>query len=1723
MTAIRSEEELCNLFNIVCQASDTSSPSAALQLEIALGKSRDIFLQLLDNPSKNEAHRKEVQSGKTIINGTTFRINEEFINETIYLSNELDIDEYEASRLLLEGTKKARLVNSTPLDTAVTIYHTERSYILTTMCVILENAKDRTVNDQIQSISYHYMADIITNKIDNSPTFIKKILTTSTKLNNMIKSLSKKGTLNTTNPGNNSTTPAINTTTSGNNLNTPANNLPSSNNNQPQPTTKFSEDVLTLRIDKLKEERIYLIQLLYHLSSSFWLLEEDILDIIDLNQTVNLADSISPYLVTTLLAIISPNSIHKTEHQPGVSFIHKETLLSNIHKRITDKEWSVPTMKATVLLQWVTFIKALSNHQHKNILSLDEEARMELVMSSIRLDAFQFMNTYLLYFKQKRHTKKHVVKKYNPGDSDMVIDGFTVDHSDYKNFNADIHYDFQKYIIHELEAWSMSFIGNMSSLLRKLKYNEEDTLVSNQSPHSSNIAYVNENPTANNDLENFLTLLASIFRERLDSGLSFWIQDGGLFSFVKWLLEVKIAGTLRASFDFLGSIATGTVCATHAYSFFSTGTNHNDIFASHLFSWGKLFAGLQFYIGLYNEHKSDNSSPMLPAAEEESLCKFIYFCQQVVQYSDEAREELWTSKLFKTPESIMGMICCPTFGSLRVALFDLLAAFCSNWGGGVNSVGFNIAHDVWRMLEKSDFIIPVKVMVRGTGMKDIAGQQTLINGTTSTKTLLSDTLPVDQKDIMHLIGQPKGFLVTYESEKKARIYPETLSFVNLIASLIHTTSKREELISGFSYSAPSIPARLGEESHRSPGTAPYISVIVDHIFLDLKNQKFAFIEDKWQLVDACLHVMENSVNSFNLEPFCEYFSRSSQPETIVTSYTSALQGQGQTVQRSSDISKELISYITHPGFDIIVRVLSDSGLTRELFEIIKRGRFGVLDDSTTKAEKNPYFKNSLARCLRIFSRILSIQNAFVNLLLPYINQTAVSYSTYEYKLEQYVFPNPPSLESLSRLFLYNSSVIIELALLVNCNEHEEIYDLSASLLNDLSSNPEEGIHKYQVAKHINQAMGGLGAQLSGVLFSSTNADLIISSFSERLGINSEEVFTYDDYEYDINTIPFWLAKNTLHNVYQLNDDRQKHYTLSIRIAILDLLLKNIRKEVKSPTVTEFLLGYDINELEKTSVQRKPLSGDEQNPRLACFYLIINLLRTGIEEADDSINNISLIKSNPVLAEKCYELIFRLCSRESTTTPTLQYLRNDETFLYSQLKYISCRLEDQLSVTEPYFEGTLISTDGGRFSTDFLTLRANLNQRAWLMKSIALELHKGIRNRQGASVSKILELLYGHAQGDGDERTHSDNGLIYQMEKLNMSYGSGYQQPLWNMLEIMNSLEFTWSDGLGEACCKFELKYFTEFSPAKFETVNYQYDGEAKAYKLFDIRNVYKYLREWEIRMLRTTGVSTEDRIQLETEMGSILKGLMAENRHREIAAARLHCLRAWKQIIQVTLTDCFDLFHFELRETITYDLLSMLLPKLEQPNRLQPDLLKGLSEVILTLLTRLREDKHRQSILKVPAGDAFPAESSLPDEKLRFVFHGILNVILKDKCDISLRSDMYTALVNFVQYISPSPVSHSKDRFPSRNIQEQIVDLITSGYESKLLTRVCNDASEGQGLFKTTAFMALESIYVLYGDRRNMSIHQHFLKNNFLQYTINMIRRCDDGLINTFEKRDGNN
>ena len=403
-------------------------------------------------------------------------------------------------------------------------------------------------------------------------------------------------------------------------------------------------------------------------------------------------------------------------------------------------------------------------------------------------------------------------------------------------------------------------------------------------------------------------------------------------------------------------------------------------------------------------------------------------------------------------------------------------------------------------------------------------------------------------------------------------------------------------------------------------------------------------------------------------------------------------------------------------------------------------------------KKCPQFGSSFRLILCILLRVLQIQKPFLEI---------ISYDTSNFlKISS-------SMTGLDQLLALNNNILIQIALLVNCTNDDEICLLSVNILTLLS--------QYPVFNTMEISTGSFRKtnRLVSLLSSCNESSEIVAGFVHRLGLDEPENIM--DLSNQIGTqsslaalkIDSWRDPDLASFLFESSSllspvsstpgvanliryailffftfivfvTKNLKSGMNYRLAILDLLILNLSSSLPFPTISHFLLGYDIK---KSSGEPEIETTDLESPnaKLACLHVIISLLRshTSISNRQISADNSEFIsgvdyeayaplyETHPKLSEKCYQLIYSICSDPVTSSTTMRYLRTTEDFFYRQLEAMP--IDRRVDSPSPSLNGS--------------SLPSRLHQNAWFLKLIALELHVTTLAGQRSHAQRLLDLLF----------------------------------------------------------------------------------------------------------------------------------------------------------------------------------------------------------------------------------------------------------------------------------------------------------------------------------------------------------------------------------------------
>lgn len=1383
-------------------------------------------------------------------------------------------------------------------------------------------------------------------------------------------------------------------------------------------------------------------------------------------------NALTYYTLTTVLAAfdtVDPSS-HGGKLRKALAV--DPSLLTFMKRKFeASTQWKNPGLKASVLLKWTLFLTETRHHDpslesREGFKTEDLETQ---IWNAVQGDSFTFLTTAVLHLQKKSGN--------NPKTSYAHNLALNSEQEQIRQVPGD---EYRMTVLFALEHLIRSLITYASSELRKIKQRQED-LVHSSTRSDRTTRFRNSStpipppqatqPTPRNDIAllfSFIGLLYSALPA--EKGLQYWgagpqpgqpgmtyleyaeFNAGRLPSFLQWAVwttQVRDLDMSMALYDMLSGLAKGQQCSELAYNFMARGSGEvldggmgsmqGSASSGPSISWKVVFALLESWAlsgvssnpppptnapGPFNfshsaaSHSQSRSATPQPQHHQVELGTkevllaqaFLRLLSTTVTHSIAVRVALSGNPQFRAIPTIVALVPMGVPLELKGALFETLAAFCEP---GARAQGVEICKAVWTLMEKLEVI-----NVRAPS---------------------------------HLAVAVKGVEVELEEvETIYKLYPATIPFLKLLATLIHTPKRvrlpTERGVDLETTNTSTIPETLGQP-YRLPGIAPYIAFVIDNVFLKIPSREYLHSSNRWEMNDLSLAFVERVLASYDLETLL------SSPEDAPL--------QRETVAR----------LLIHPGYDVMSRLLTNSPLQASLLSYLLDGVEGF---DKGLAEQEPFFQSTIVRAMRIALRLLEIQDIFIDVLIPI---------TSDFDSASFIDTIHPRsyFTRFDQALSFGSQYVPAIAAYVAYPSCPEIVHLAVKIMTTLSAAPTSSF-------------------LTSLIERSADSDRIVDGFRQIMAVE-----TYDEVAASETAAEQTTGAGA-------PDQRSASSLLpqAIRLAALDMFLLNTEHDQRYPNIAHFLL---FGSSEKSHQIQDPHA---LGSRRTSIHVILDLLNTGIPRLKEDRHNPTqgepLFAILPALAERCYRVIYQLCTHPRTSESTMRYLRTREDFFARHLAAIPSEAppNDVLPLVEVRYN------DGARVISSVSAVSSFLRLHSCVMDMVALELHVETNKGHHRGVTEILEVLFGHETNEEEDDSNWDDPFRRPFHEIGQSQ--------LRIIEFVVALNFDWSDSIvAEAV---DLQFFSGLNlqscirpdPAGCDVVD---------------RNALVALLASAKRTLHSQGriVTPAHLEQINAEVKYILESCVVENHRRAIQHATARGYDAWRRLLDTALTKCFVRLPHDRREGMVFDLLHIL-PGIIRSPEIQEVTAVVLSEAVLSCMTRLREDRQQQLVIQSAGGDA--EAGSLPAERLSTLLRSLVECILDNNRLELVRGNLYAALISYGNLIHSAPHSTvvgrplltmsangddgrmfsesrsslgggsqvSWSRSSGSIIEKSSLSAVKQFIE-RLVATVSRDAIDGTEVWKTIAFMFLDSLVQMSRfEKPNVvltSLSRHGIMSNFVR------------------------
>ncbi|KAK0674197.1 nucleoporin Nup186/Nup192/Nup205 [Cercophora samala] len=596
----------------------------------------DNLKTLVEKTPRNTAHRNDITSRKVIkTKDGEFRVNDDFIFETLKVADELDLDEYEAGRIILDcQDEDDQEIQSRPLwECGLIRFHQERKYLLDCMRLCIELANDEEIDDNLKDAFGIILEEKIFVK-GSSKKIVARCMEAMQAIKTMLQSINER--------------------------------VASRYMLEQASLARPPEDAATIEFSRMSlVEQHECLAMILHAA-----VEKQYADVNDFKQFLGTLKKIEKYdqflvhLFPVLAAYInvfgSPDGM--------CDFQQSRKLDQEILKTGDGDSWAISYLGAATRVWWIaeyTGYFQVDNEFDLGGLDLDVEfdKRTKAFTEALKEGAFDFILSVAADCKteewqdpSRMGMRQWLQRKSPPLQGDFYY---------FSHF-------LQLSLMAHLEVFIDSVITNLPELVRTLKTEEDEQRQLSQT-HEQDL-----------DLERFVVIISYAYEDRPDAAMTFFEDpDSALYGFLQWASTKASTPLVSAFCEMLQALACNEETATAAHTFLLDEGHQSSgkMRRSQSLTWNQIFRELEFFAKKLSERPNPSQMqiqrPGKPGtdqgeAEPESAMMLECYVRLIGKLTAESRTcriRLACTQELMFPEILFRLASANVTPRLRAAVF----------------------------------------------------------------------------------------------------------------------------------------------------------------------------------------------------------------------------------------------------------------------------------------------------------------------------------------------------------------------------------------------------------------------------------------------------------------------------------------------------------------------------------------------------------------------------------------------------------------------------------------------------------------------------------------------------------------------------------------------------------------------------------------------------------------------------------------------------------------------------------------------------------------------------------------------------------------------------------------------------------------------------------------------------------------------------------------------
>ncbi|KAF7516738.1 hypothetical protein G7054_g14032 [Neopestalotiopsis clavispora] len=600
----------------------------------------DRIATFLDKRARSKTSRDAVISGKIQLNGEEYQITKEFQELALQVADEIDLDELEASRLILETEDDERLLGRPRRECALIRFHQQRKYLLDCVRLLLELSKIDEVPEEVEDWLGAYVAELILGSVPSAKA--GKLIPRCMAAMRDIRAWQQRI----------------------------ADQVAKANILGQATLAEFRETIEFSNVSLVQQHELVAVILSYAVEKRVGT-PQDFVDFFALLKTIDRYDSFTVHLFPALGSFITV--FGATEGNGDLTQARK--LNEIVCKQSDDDSRSVPYFRAAVKAWWLAeysgwYVDDAAGSQLQGIdIDAEDAQRARIFTDALKDGAFDLLMAVVADVQASdwqdpaRIAIRQWLQRKTPP---LPADAYSF--SDF----------FQKALASQVEMFVDAFISNLPDILRKLRVEEDEQRQMNHAQEQDV------------DLERFLMIIAFSYEGRPEAADAFWGDpDSHLAGFLQWASRRASTPLVSAFCEMLQSLSEDAESATSAHEFLlDDGFHASGKMRKNLsLTWPQIFKELEFFTKKIREKQNAppqpqgfkagrfNHEPIEAELESAMMLEcYLRLIAKVASNSEAARLFLLDHQKPNLLDLVFTLVSSHVPGRLRACAFNAVSA-----------------------------------------------------------------------------------------------------------------------------------------------------------------------------------------------------------------------------------------------------------------------------------------------------------------------------------------------------------------------------------------------------------------------------------------------------------------------------------------------------------------------------------------------------------------------------------------------------------------------------------------------------------------------------------------------------------------------------------------------------------------------------------------------------------------------------------------------------------------------------------------------------------------------------------------------------------------------------------------------------------------------------------------------------------------------------------------